>query len=686
MNHQNAIQKGDICRTSWVSPENLTLNLYQGSGRSGACWNAWGLMDSQEYEGAHPEKSRTLWMHADHWYRGNFGADAWLPLGRLTWADRTPALPQDYEQKLTLWDGRLTTRLAGPGGSYRFSSYFDPGNPDILAFEIDYDFPGGTLPPLLFEPSLATNAGFIGSPTVSIRSLEQQRQPAFSILEMKTTSVTTLVALRVADFEGACQAVSDPRGVQLTFSAARGRHCIWLGAANESRRAELVASVRQAEPKAWAASARCNWKKRWGNGWLHIPDAGKQALWARSHYYMLASYNADVRSPAPPMGWSGNQWPYGFPQDLSFIQPALLRLGHLDIAKAWIEFYARTIPSMRDLAQRIFHAEGVMWAWEYPIGEISQLMPGGAPHRYAFQIHNTAYPARMAFETALHLGDPAWSREFAWPVIRESARFYSSLVRRAADGLWDLCVHPASGQDEFDEQERGNYLCSLFSARYALQAGLRMASMLQIEGGEMLFWRNILADGLAFPRLLDQEKGIYELAQGVDVHSRFGVQKHPVQLNPLVFVPPGRLTRPTLRAYELRHQLCIGRENREYLGWTLPAFWLAASHMNDAAGLLDDLGSAVPTRTIDVDHIQIYESANASNPYYITSSGLYCQALQDALVQDYWGQTEFGNACPNEWQQVAFGGLRTLDGETWEGVRVQNGWQITPSGHFESKA
>jgi hypothetical protein len=199
MNHHDAIQSGDICRATWVPPENLTLNLYQGSGRSGACWNSWGLMNSPEYESAHPEKDRTVWMHADHWYRGNFGADAWLPLGRLIWADRTPAQPRDYEQKLTLWDGRLTTRLAGPEGSYCFSSYFDPGNPDILAFEIEYDFPGGMLPSLLFQPCLAWDVSFIGHPTGTVRSLEHHESSAWSLLEMKTATVTTLAALRVTD-------------------------------------------------------------------------------------------------------------------------------------------------------------------------------------------------------------------------------------------------------------------------------------------------------------------------------------------------------------------------------------------------------------------------------------------------------------------------------------------------------
>ena len=43
------------------------------------------------------------------------------------------------------------------------------------------------------------------------------------------------------------------------------------------------------------------WERRWGDAYVQVPVANQQALWARSLFYMLATYGPDVASPAPPM-------------------------------------------------------------------------------------------------------------------------------------------------------------------------------------------------------------------------------------------------------------------------------------------------------------------------------------------------------------------------------------------------
>jgi hypothetical protein len=667
MNQEIAIRSGDIRRTAWPLTPDASLPLYQGSGRMGACWNAWGLMD----RGSAGE-AETGWTHADHWRRGNYGLDAWLRVARLAWADRIPEPPREYGQVLTLPDGRVTTRAVGTWGRLSFSSYFDPGRPDILTFEIEYECDGG-LPPLLIEPCLKQERGYSGPLQGTAHSVETST--AFSLLEIQFGSARTFVGVRIASKEGNAKFVAEARGLRLEFPANRGRHILWIGTADASRQAELTATLQGAQPDAWAAEARQNWKTRWGAAWISLSDPSCQALWARSHFYLLSSYGADVRCPSPPMGWAGEKWPYSFPQDLSYIQPALLRLGHLDIVKAWIEFYQQTIPSMREATRRIYGADGVMWAWEYPIGKESRILPGESPNLYQFEIHNAAYPARMAWETALYLGDPAWAREVAWEVVRESARFFASSLRRAADGLWDLRVTPSLGQDELDLGTGQNYLCSLFSAQYTLQTAARFAGFLNVEDAEVARWRGIIADGLAFPRLLHAGLGLYATREGIDAKAMLGQQKHPVQLNPFTFLPLGRPSEATLTAYRLRNELCTGVGNGHYQGWTLPACWLAEAHMGNGPALLDQLGRAVPARNVDADWIQIYESGQAHGPYYMTSHGLYMQAMQDILVSDFWGTTEIGTGCPAKWADVAFGALRTADGGIWSGRR-DGGWKV----------
>ena len=62
-------------------------------------------------------------------------------------------------------------------------------------------------------------------------------------------------------------------------------------------------------------------------------------------------------------------------------------------------------------------------------------------------------------------------------------------------------------------------------------------------------------------------------------------------------------------------------------------------------------------------------------PYYVTSHGLFLQAICDALVSDYWDGETVGKACPPAWQEVAFESLRTANA-VWSGTRSGREWDI----------
>jgi len=333
--------------------------------------------------------------------------------------------------------------------------------------------------------------------------------------------------------------------------------------------------------------------------------------------------------------------------------------------------------------KRLYGLDGAMWAWEHPIGQNTAMLADGTPNWYQFEIHNAAYPARMAAEAARHLGDAGWARDVAWPVVRESARFFASALTAEDDGKLGqahlgLHITPSMGQDEMGGQDARNYLCALFSAQYALQAAVRTAETWQLADADVDRWRAMLKTGLAFDRLLDPATGLRVTCEGVDGAKQVGNEKHPVQLNPLTFLPLGEPDAAVLEAYRRRYELCAGVRGDFFHGWTLAAYWLAASHMGDGAGLRHDLGRALPGRYVDPDWLQIYETSGSwSMPYYVTSHGLYLQAINDALVSDYFGDTRVGAACPEGWREVGFGGLRTGDGRVWSGERGDGGeWRV----------
>ncbi|MFW6161206.1 MAG: hypothetical protein ACODAJ_00465 [Planctomycetota bacterium] len=678
MSIQEAARSGDIVREQWPLRKRDHLNLYLGSGRAGACFDAWGLMHNGSRGEPRVSQGNTTLLHADHWHRGAWGLDYWLPVARLLWAADPPEPPPRYRQSLSLYDGRLRTALAWPTLRLALEATFHPDRRDLLAIALSWDAAADHgVPPLLVAPETEVHTHYDQHLTGQAETIEKAED--WWACRLRVGTAGSVVALRAVCPMGEADLATCDGGLRLSFGGERGRCLLLIGAAGAERQHELATEMRAvAVPEEFLAEAAQAWHRRWGSAWLHVPVPEYQALWARSLYYVLASYAPDVRSPAPPNGWSGNGWPFHFPQDVSYIHPALLRLGHFDIARAWVDFYRRSLDDMRAYTERVYGAKGTMWAWEFPIGPDSQLLAEGHPNWCQFEIHNAAYPARMAREASHYVRDPAWTREVAWPVVKGSARFYASILRQEEDRTWGMAVEPSFGQDEMGGHNARNYLCALFSTQYALTTALAMGDELGKDPIEFDRWRAILADGLAFGRLHDPETDLLVTCEGLSGVEQLGREKHPVQLNPLTFLPLGKPFDHVVRAYQRRADLCAGVRAGRYHGWTLAAFWLAAAHIGDAEGLVAELGQALPARYVDRAWLQIYETSGAVHmPYYVTSHGLYLQALTDALVTDYWRWPQVGAACPDTWREARFGGLHVADGRVLSGHRTRQGWQVT---------
>ncbi|MBA4388619.1 MAG: hypothetical protein C0404_11610 [Verrucomicrobia bacterium] len=674
-----AISAGDILRTSWPARMADHVNLYMGSGRSGGCFDVWGLMHARP--GAIPQEgdsvSRTVLMHADHWHRGAFGLDYWMPVARLLWAGAEPPRPDGYRQELHLYDGVLETELAWPKLKVHFRACFNPDRRDLLAVEVRYEAgQGGAMPGLLLAPEVDhPKLHYCGRVTGRFEVLE--REAGWWLGGISAGTAETMLGLRVISDEGGTELRSVNGGVEIRFQESRGRHLLLIGTAGAVRRAELAKelSLTPGAERYFTEAAEA-WHRRWGDAFIQVPVREYQAMWARSQFYVLSSYAPDVRSPAPPNGWTGNAWPFHFPQDLSYIHPALLRLGHFDIARSWVEFYRNHLASTVEVTKRVYKVAGAMWAWEHPIGPDTKMLMDGSPNWFQYEIHNAAYPLRMAYETSQYLGDERWTREVAWPVIEESARFYGSTLKCEADGKWSLHVVPSMGQDEFGGRDAKNYLCALHSARYSLAVATRMARQLGKETSEIAAWRRMLDDGLSFHRLYLKDEGVCSTCEGLKKEDFFGRQKHPVQLAPLVFVPLDVPEECVVNAYRRRYEICVGPEGKRFCGWTLAAYWLASVRMGDADGLRRGLGQAAPSGYVDPDWIQIFESAGKKDaPFFITSHGLCLQALNDMFVDSRWDGVQLGSGCPAELSAAKFGNLR-VPGRRLSGERSDAKWAV----------
>ncbi|MCD7941147.1 MAG: hypothetical protein LUH50_14445 [Bacteroides intestinalis] len=273
--------------------------------------------------------------------------------------------------------------------------------------------------------------------------------------------------------------------------------------------------------------------------------------------------------------------------------------------------------------------------------------------------------ARIAYETSLFVDDEAWTRQYAWPLITESARFYRNICTKKADGYWHLFVEPGMGQDERGGFNQKDYLCALYSAKYCFQKAVACGLD---NSGE---YAQILQEGLAFAPLKG-EGGFYYSCAGSGPDD-FGKQKHPVQLNELAFLPTEEKASPeALKVYDLRYEITKDAKVPYFYGWTLGEFLLAGSRVGDAEGWRKDWDNMLKSDYVDKDFIQVYETSKTFNmTFYNTTNGLIAQSLFNNLICDWYDRLEVGKCFP--WTgKVSFKNLYSKLGVKIAGT-IENG-------------
>lgn len=630
---EKAISRGNIIRNVFAPEKQIPL--YLGSGSCGALFDCYGLIGQDKH---HIYNDSGTFKHADYFARGKYGIDYWTSAFTITFAQEPSSSPKNYSQSLDIFKGQLATSFTLDGHSLKSLVYFNPEHRDYLTYELEGAW------------QLAVNP--VMNPHGSYKEefeIQATGRPDGFILN--TNIEEFMVSVQVVYLSGSFPKVTRD-GANFTISLQDNSKAMLVICA--SRRSRFVQSSVQftfISGPEWRKACEDAWRKRWGNSYLNLSNDHLQADWARSLYYVLCSFSPDG-IPSAPMGWTGLGWRFHFPQDISYIHPALLRLGHYDLAKRIVEFYYERIDDMLAITHRIYGGKGTMWAWEFPTGRGTGLLDCEPPNVYQFEIHNAAYPARMVFETARHLKDDEWTRKYAIPIIRHSADFYASHLVKEANGKYSLDVKPSMSQDEFAVPNSRNYLCALYSARYTF----RVASLMGLHD-----YDEYINAGLAFDRLVDDAHGIYRTSEMMR-EENYGKEKHPVQLNPLVFLPAPKLDKYELNAYEKRFDICSAAKEHIYHGWTLAVFLLASSHLGRTDEFERELALADDKDYRDPEQLEFYETSGyPGTMYYVTTHGLYLQAVQDAFVCDLFGEDRLEYAVPESWKGSEYINLHTTD-------------------------
>jgi hypothetical protein len=679
-NYAALIKSANIKLEQWPSNMREHLNLYMGNGRFGSGFDVYGLMNNGYQSDTNESISNTMLMHADHWSRGEWGMDSYLTVGRVVWPEKPSAPPTKYNQELDIRDGILYTNMIWENFNLKVKTYYHAKFKDLLIYDIRYESnQNGDAFQWAFVPERNPQSGHYKEQFHGNFETIDCSSPSFYLGRLTVGTAQSAYALKLLSTQGKASLASTTNCVGISFSGPKGHHLLVIGVAGWMRREEMLNDLK------WASStdnrleeeSKQAMHQRWGQSYIQIPDVHLQKLWLRNHYYLLASYAPEVRSPAPPTGWTNNAWPRHFPQDMTCIASALLQLGHVDVVRSVVEFYRSNLEAMKSFTSEVFHAKGVMWAWEFPIGADSKMMRNGTPNWPQYEIHNAAYPAYMAREVSKYLNNPAWAKDVAWPVVYESALFYASALKKGPEGLWNLQVIPSMGQDESGPRNAKNYLCALYAARYTISTALTMAAEIGVSNPAFQQWKKIMREGLAFQKLYEASRGIYATCQTENGLQSFGIEKHPIQLNPLIYLPGGTLNEAERKAYELRYDLCERAHEHYFKGWTVPAYLISSARIGNAEGLLRDLQELKAGNMVDDAWIQLFEGTQRHDrAYYTTNGGWYLSSLCESMITNFWGKPQIGNACPPAWQEVRFHNLYINDGQRWSGRRVNGKWQV----------
>lgn len=383
------------------------------------------------------------------------------------------------------------------------------------------------------------------------------------------------------------------------------------------------------------------WHGKWKtSGCIKVTDDKAQKTWVRSVAMFLSSYDDTQKGLAPPMGYSGNWWPFYYPQDVSYVHPVLLATGNLDIAKSWIEFWSGQADGMRRYTQRLYGVDGILAPWVFPYDGFEGYHDPTPPNKFYYETHNSGYFARMACEAAAFVNDEGWTRKHAIPLLSGAAQFYSNICTKGEDGHWHLFVTPSMGQDERGGENQRDYLCAMYSAFYCFQKAVEFG--IDTDGR----YATILKDGLAF-ETLKSPQGFYYSCAGRGEED-FGSQKHPVQLNELAFLPVReKPSESASTVYKLRYDITRDAKRPYFYGWTLGEFLLAGSRIGDVEQWQKDWDNMEKSGYVDPEWIQIYEtSRNLTTPFYNITNGLVAQSLYNNLVTDWYGVLEIAKCNP----------------------------------------
>ena len=625
---------------------------YLGNGLLGGCFDYAGLQFQDGTEGRPDIIGDTYFVSQSHYVHGRYGMDYALPIGRLQ-ADiahngKTVELSNHttltkLSQSLDIRKGILQTRYSLRGGpTVKQTQFFSQVRKHVFAAKVEseadirFRFVPITQTPYHYGSHFETE--------VKTQALE-----GCTVHEIPTNLQTTAVALKQ----------SDDLVLVSVYSSLETDNPAQACIDDISSAVDAGSHTLLAEQQAW-------WNQYWDESDVSIPHP-LDSIWKRANYYIGCSCADQKTHPPLVFGLARVQWPAYFPQDYFYAYTNTFAANHLKQAAGTSEFWFEILRHAEDYAKRVFGLDGAVYPWTPTVFDWHDYHRNArVPNSCYYELHNSAYVAKMCHDYYLHTCDESYLREKAYPVIKQIARMYASMTT-IIDGRAQIRFKPNTSQDEGSPTGMPNYFDTLVSAEFTLRLAGQLAERFG-DSATSQMCSKILDAGYAYERL--EFEDTYSVFEG-DVRTE-DFQKHPVQLNPITWLPIQRFFEdPRIRAYHARrYDICRGYKDASSTAWTLGQFMLASCRLRMPDELAKDIENIQRCRIMDPAYTQTFESTRRS-PHFLTTIGLFMQAITETLVQTHNGFTEIFPCLlkDQDSQPIEFRGIRAPGGFRVSGLR-----------------
>lgn len=652
---------------------------FVSNGIVGGCFDIHGF-HSRPNTGI-PE-GRTHFGYLDHYHRAEHGRHIQFPLAIVgaVFADGTALNLVDcstYRQELDLLTGTLTTEYDLYGRT-SITAFADQAAPNLFVMKIEREVnrPGRELR-LAIECETSTcqnNDTRWKVAPVDVRIVQE----AGSVhVESRTNAVCTNWFVRCPT----AHITTD--GTQFLLDLPEGTHVLTFLVEREGCPGTLLLD---GDFSKIHDTHRSIWHNFWKASWASFPDTRAQSVWTRTAYYVGCNFPLIHARPMCPTGLVSNIWGFYFPQDVYYLAENAPRLGHMERARWAARYWLDHLSDVKEYCRRHMGVEGAYYPWTPPYRDWGQYEKDGITGADTYELHNSAYVVAIVWHYYLISGDSSFLSTFL-PLLEEVFRFYANISTKNQGGTYDIFHEHARGQDEMSSTagKLKNLLCAQWSAQYCARAYLK-ASEITASGDQALVARARDIAGAGYNREgLLRAEGWYATYEGDDRPA--GSQKHPVQLNPIAYLPmPDEVTggSPTEAAWRTRYELTHQAKRPHTPGWTLGEFFLASVRMRAPQEAEKDLRAIQPCRSADPRWIQFYESSfqegwHLNKSYYFPMCGLFLQGFTDTLAQDWRGYLDLFACLLPGWEdeRIDFHGFHARGGVVASGTWNKGRFSVT---------